>query len=641
MGRPFGSIVAGFTLCALLCAPPARADILPAGEFIEEAVVLDLNASLFDFIIERVVDSIPPSLVVGAIPPEEVIDLWICSQDFWVENLTINTTFHAAEFHASEAGLNLYLDFDFSVNSPWNPAWIVLDGCIDDACGLWVDPARVQVQLPISLALAYDEIGEPYVDVELGPLSQNITDAVITNMDMGECALTTINEWWIENMGENLIDTMIAEAVGGIDATIAEKLDEVELQAEEALVGLVLEGATEIMEVPLVYGIEPTAITHSPEGIRIAVGGHVDTPKAPCISALDPGGSYWTNTLTPQHYDNGTHIRSLLGDDLINQALYGVWRGGVLCFEASQLGDTALTTSMLTLLLGEVFDAEIARLLPHEADSPMLIRSMPWNPPKVRFDGVNDLTIEVEELDIEFYVPLFDRWSRLTAVTLDIVAVVDLGLQPDGAMAVQLALQSDQFHPTITYDELSPEIGNALLANFDAILDIAIGAIAGDALGDSGGNLSFGLPTIMGLGLAEMYTEPDGALLDWLSGSYMIGETDGGGGLGAGCEEGGCLGGGEEGCGGEGEDGCALGGDGCGGEDEDGCNLDTSEGCDTTTIIQGMGCSGEAQPEPTDTGCSGDLIQAACRHGGRHPIRAHTGTMLLITLALLGRRRRR
>lgn len=616
---------------------PARADLLPAGQFIEEAVVLDLNASFFSYVMDEVMAGLPSSLVVGAIPPEEVIDLWICSQDFWVENLTINTDFYVAELVARESDLLLIMDFDLSVNHPSNPAWIILDGCIDDACGLWVDPARVYVEMPISMELAYDADGEPFVDFELGPLVQDITDAMISNMAMGQCALTTINAWWMENMGENLIETMIAEAIGGIDVTIQEKLEEFEVTAEEALEGLWIEGATEIMEVPLVYGIEPTKIEHSPEGIRIALGGHVDTAKAPCITALDPGGSIWTNTFTPPHYDNGWHMHSLLGDDLINQALYGVWRGGVLCFEASQLGETALTTSMLTLLLGEAFEQEMARLLPYTEDSPMLIRTMPWNPPVLRFDGTSDMTLRVEDLDIEFYVELEDRLTRLTAVTLDIVAVVDMGLQSDGAMAIQLAMQNDQFHPTITYDELSPPVGTALLDNFDAILDIAIGAIAGDALGDSGGNIVFGLPTLMGLGLADMYAEPDGAMLDWLSGSYRIGPTEGGGGLGAGCEEGGCLGG-EEGCAG-GDEGCALSGDGCGGE-EGGC-LSGEDGCNVQDVLVSQGCSGEANPEPTDTGCSGDLIQAACRTSGGKPVRAHTATMLFITCLLLSRRRKR
>ena len=58
-------------------------------------------------------------------------------------------------------------------------------------------------------------------------------------------------------------------------------------------------------------------------------------------------------------------------------------------------------------------------------------------------------------------------------------------------------------------------------------------------------------------------------------------------------------------------------------------------------VLISQGCSGEANPEPTDTGCSGDLIEAACRTSGGPRVRAHTGAMLLITLALLGRRRRR
>lgn len=624
-------------LVAFVIAAPtsARSDLLPAGDFVDEAVALDINASFFSFLLDEVLASVPPTLVVGATAPAEVIDLWLCGQDYWIENLTIYTEFHVAAIQSTSAGFKLVLTFDLAVNTPGNPAWIVLDGCIDDACGLWVDPAQVHVELPFDLSLSTNAAGEPFVDLEFGALQQDITDAMISNMAMGSCALTSINAWWMENVGEDLIDTMIGEAIGEIDGTITGKLDELEVQAEEALQALWISGETVLLEVPVLYEIEPTAIQHSFEGLRIVLGGRVDAAKAPCISALDPGGSLRTASPTPEHYDNGWHIRSLLGDELINQGLYGVWRGGVLCFEASQLGDTSLTTSMLALLLGEVFEQEVGRLMPYAGDSPVLIRTMPWNPPRARFDGAHDIMIEVIDLDIEFYVPLLDRWSRLTAVTIDIVAGIDLELTPEGAMKIDVALLDDAFVPAVTYDELSPAIGDALLDNFGSILDIAIGAIAGDALG--GGELLLPLPTVGGLGLADMYTEPDGLQLDFLSGYYAIGPSEGGGELATGCADGGC---GDEGGGcADGEEGCALGGEGCGGE-EGGC-ISEEGGCDVQDVLISQGCSGEANPEPTDTGCSGDLIEAACRTSGGPRVRAHTGAMLLITLALLGRRRRR
>ena len=630
--------IAPLLLAGALAAPaPAHADLLPAGDFIDEAVALDINASFFRFLLDEVIASVPSPLIVGGTQPEEVINLLLCGQDYWIENLTIYTDFHVAQIQSTASGFKLVMTFDLAVNTPGNPAWIILDGCIDDACGLWVDPAQVHLELPFSLGIAYDAAGDPYVDFEFGALQQDITDAMLSNMAMGSCALTSINAWWMENMGENLIDTMIGEAIGEIDGTITGKLDELELQAEDALRALWIEGSTELLEVPVVYEIEPTRLEHSTEGLRIVLGGRVDTAKAPCISALDPGGSYFTNTPTPQH-DVGWHIRSLLGDDLINQGLYGVWRGGVLCFEASELGDTSLTTSMLALLLGEVFEQEVGRLMPYAGDSPMLIRTMPWNPPRARFDGGHDIQIEVDDLDIEFYVQLLDRWTRLTAVTIDIVVAVDLELTPEGAMKVDVQLVEEAFAPAITYDELSPDIGDALLDNFASILDIAIGAIAGDAL--SGGALMIPLPTVGGLGLAEMYSEPDGLQLDFLSGRYLIGPSEGGGDLPPACgDEGGCAGEGGEGCAGEGEEGCALGGEGCTGE-EGGC-LSEDGGCNVQDVLVSQGCSGEAQPEPTDTGCSGDLIEAACRTSGGRRVRAHTGAMLLVTLALVGRRRRR
>lgn len=589
----------------LLATPASAEDLLPPGDFVRQAVALEIRQNLLDGLIEPFVADITPTLTIGSTPWQEVADVWLCSQDVQVQNLQMHFDLDVAELRADHDAIRFVLQGILQINQPWDPAWVVLSGCLDDACALWSDEAQIFVHVPITLDLIPGG-----VDVQMGPVEQNLADVLLYGMNLGSCGLTSINAWFFENLGINLYTWVLQEAAGRIDVAIAEELAGLELDLEDGLEALWIEEEVELLDSALTLRLEPTGIHHEDGSFGLVLGGSADAgPPDPCVAGLDPGGSPLTDTPLPPLWPTDRHLRVLLGDELPNQALYAAWASGLLCLEVDSLGDDPLTAGMLGLLLPVEAREPLAELL---GTAPIVVRTVPNQVPRLRFDGPHDLLIEARELDLEFWSTIDHREVRLWAVTIDVVIRADLGLDPTGALAVSVDVVDSELAPSLTYGEIEPELGQTLAENFDALVDLALGAVAGDFLGDR----TLALPTFGGQGLVKLYITPDGDQLDFLSLDAAIGPSDGG--VGTGCDDAGCadLG------------GCAGDDLGCAGE---------AGACDATTLLLELGCSGTASDAP-DQGCSGRLVEGACSVG---TLRVPTSATLPLVLLLLARRRRR
>ncbi len=124
---------------------------------------------------------------------------------------------------------------------------------------------------------------------------------------------------------------------------------------------------------------------------------------ADCILPFEDPGSPLTASDLPAMAETtpqgglGYHAGALVADDFLNQALYAAWRGGVLCYSASDLGSLQLTTSYLGLLLG-VEHTERLQELVGKGESNIIIRTVPEKQPLAVLDGPHDIDILVEEL---------------------------------------------------------------------------------------------------------------------------------------------------------------------------------------------------------------------------------------------------
>jgi len=590
--------------------PAHSQDYLAPGAFIEEGIGLDITEAGFDSLLGLAADFVPPDMVIGSIPPQEIADLFFCSQDLAIDNLVLHTDVQDVSIDATSDGLVLHLTLDLWINDPNDPAIVSFDGCIDYICFLHSDPANIQIQMPLSMALATDPAtGEEFIDVTLGDLSHNIEAAMQNKIHMTDCAVGTINEW-LSAVGLNMFDLVVGQFVGELETTLAEETANIEVLIEDALRALWIEDSTDLMGSQLTYKIEPTAVEHSEAGLRFVLGAGFDAETAPCVAGFpeaDLGSAFTAGSVPPmtpsvpatgQSYD----LAALLSDDFTNQALYAVWRGGAICQVVEDLGGTALTTSYLGLMLGLDYAERIDELLGGEVT--MLIRVVPEKPPVARFDGDKDIEIFAEGLGIEFYPMVLDRFARLATVAIDISAGIDLGLAPDDAIQIDVTLDTDNLNPRITYNEIAEDLNPGFEKNFPGFVTVIIDSVGGSALE----NIAFGMPTFSGIGITALDAYGIGnssSLLDWLAVYVGLGETTGG-------ESSGC-----DGCG----DSAGCDSEGCGGE---GCGGD--EGCDIEAQMAEAGCSGEASEQPGDTGCVGCRILAHRNTTGKWTIRiTHDG----------------
>ncbi len=482
---------------------------------------------------------------------------------------------------------------------------MIFDGCLDYVCLLHTDATDIEIRLPVTLLLSAMEDGTPFIDVVIAAISHNISSALDGRIHLTGCAIGEINEFLNDNLGFNAFDLVVDQLVGEIDSQIAEQIAPLEETIEEALLNLWQSDSIDLLDTQLTYDLHPTVVEHNDHGLRLALGGALDAEPADCIKQFEDAGSLFTASDLPAMSDVtpetgvGYHLGALLSDDLVNQGLYAAWRGGVLCFVASDLGSIQLTTTYLGLLLGVDSSERIAELL-GEGESPLLIRTVPEMPPVLDLDGPNDLDINITGLNVEFYPIIQGRFSRLASVAIDISAGINIFIDETDALGLEIILDTDNLNPRVTYNEIAPDLNEAFENNFPGFLTTIIDTVAGSLLG----GMAFALPTFGDTGLADLYMELTGAeptLLDFLGAYAILGPSTGG------VSSGGCDSCGDtEGCadcGGEG--GCA--GDlGCGDlTDPEACNLEDS------------GCSGTGTDNPDDVGCQGCRFIAKQNAQGR------------------------
>jgi MYXO-CTERM domain-containing protein len=267
-------------------------------------------------------------------------------------------------------------------------------------------------------------------------------------------------------------------------------------------------------------------------------------PQAECIAAYDPGGSPMTDSAAPsigdapQGISPGYHMGLLASDDMINQLMYAVWRGGVLCYTIDENFESfPMSTSVLGILDGPDDDGPFDQLFPDNQD--MAIITKPVQQPMANLEGEHDVNISVEELGLDFITQVDHRQARVLALDLTADVGADLNLDgTTGELAIDLDLGEGAITPAVSSCEIAADASELVIDNFGGLLDTIIGMVAGDALS----GLSFGLPSFEGLGVTSIDATAAGSAADWLGMYASIGPVAYEGGCdeeGGGCDSGG------------------------------------------------------------------------------------------------------
>lgn len=191
--------------------------------------------------------------------------------------------------------------------------------------------------------------------------------------------------------------------------------------------------------------------------------------------------------LTGAYNGSPYHVGMSLARAAVNQALFATYNAGVLCMQLDSedvhvLAEGAFPLSAGTLdLLTEGKLRQFAK-----PTAPALLTVVPSKPPKLSLGAGNDaeghIIADWDDVEISFYVLVYERFSRIFAVDVDISASLTVFVDPSD-QTLRVAVTDG---PTIDgfvskYNELLPGV------SFDEVLEslvsLAFDSLLGDDLG--------------------------------------------------------------------------------------------------------------------------------------------------------------
>jgi len=535
------SLLLPLTLLAL----PAQADELPAGDTVTEAVVVDLTGSGLDAMADFV-----PALVPGDIALDPVSDGYsglygYCYLGGWgyaLSDAWVSVEVVDAALTPGDDVLGLEAELSVHINDASDPFALDLEfECGDTNCVGYVEPFTTLVETTVELDII-DVDGVPTLDATVGALDLDYSDLDGSDIVLDDCAVGTA-ETILNYIGVSMYDLILDQAGDAIDDAVADLGPEIEEALEDAFSSANINEDVEVGETVMHVELYPSTVDIDPSGLRLTMAGSMAVDDvADCVADWDPGSSTYVDGPVPDPGDwpssiTDPHVVALLSDDIGNQALYGLWRGGLLCYEITEeLTGFPLDTSILGLLAGEAFDALF------EESASLEIATRPVVAPTLGFTGEHDVDVLIDELGLDFVAELDHRSTRVLALDLDGAVGVDLTLdEATGTLAVGVDLDGESLQPTVRHNEFAPEANADIEENFAGVFDTLVSGVVSGLVGD----LSFNLPSFEGLGLTALDAEGHGNESDWLGVYTEVGPVSYEGGC---DDEGGC------------ESGCAAGG---------------------------------------------------------------------------------
>ena len=498
----------------LLLGTPAVAETYPAGTPVDEAVIIDLTPDGFDAL-----TGVLPTLLPSGISVDPIGDgyegafgeCWLGGYEYGVSNLWIDLAVGRADITPRDGYIEISLAIDIKVNEPSDTfeLYTMLE-CIEDTCDGHVEPFTVTADTIVDMRVATGDDGLPYIEANVGDVAVDYTLSG-SQINLDNCAIGTVEDI-LNIFGLSIFDIVLSFAGGFIDDAISGFVPEIEALIEEATSEVYIEQELDLGGAIADLVIYPHEIRIRDEGMRIAMAGLVDAREpAPCIAEYDEGGSYHIASDTPDIGDGpGDHHAGIfLSDEFGNQALYSLWRAGLLCqvVDSELTGGFAIDTNLLGILADETFDP----LFP--TPQPMLIVTRPAAPPELVYNGANDIELAVQELGLDFYAELDHRQARVVGV--DIATDIGLNLPFDettGTLGIDLDISGDNVDAVVNHNDFAPEATADIEAAVPGMFDTLVGPVVGALLGET----SIALPALEGLGLTGLDIDAAGPSSDWL-----------------------------------------------------------------------------------------------------------------------------
>ncbi|MBX2799758.1 MAG: hypothetical protein KTR31_18915 [Myxococcales bacterium] len=508
----------------------AFAQTLGADEILEQGVSLHVGEAGFDVLAE----SVPALLPIGGFPVPDVEDsggVGCLGYRYALSDLVVDVALVAVDLRPEAGRLVLDVDLEVSVNDPVDPFTMELGAIclIDSSCDGHVLPFDMNVQAPVTFAVE-------------GPLGKRVLTATVGDLDIQHgldqdelqvgCGINEI-ETVLNFFGVSIFDLV----VGVVQNTLVGQLDG---PLNDALAALSLEQTLEVLGAELEVRVQPESVSVSAIGMELVLSSMFGAETQACVEAFDDGEIPISDGPPPALFDapRDLQVAGHVSQALMDQALYGVWRTGLLCQNISDDGTFeipgfAFDTSLLGLLAGEAY----GDLFPE--DRPIELRTTPRLPPRAEVGGAHDLDLVLEDFGLDFVTEYEGRRMRVLGIALDGPVGLDVPFDAKtGELAVSIDVGADALTTSLASDPLVDD-AEALAADMAQPLTALLDTVLGSLLGSS---LAFELPSFQGLGVTELGASASGAEQDWLTLDLMVGKAPGGTGKGADC--GGCGAGG-------------------------------------------------------------------------------------------------
>lgn len=500
------------TLLLSLMSPLAVAqDTWPPGALIEEAVSFQVTDDGLNSL-----GAVVPTLIPSDIPIDDVSDKyddWSCllGYEYSLKGAWVAITFKDVQLVPDYGVLSLHGSFDVQINDPWDEFALYIElACIGDTCNGYVNPFEVNFDADIAMEVVTGPDGRATMDATVGAIG---IDYALSESDinLSDCAIGDVED--VLNFFGISLYTLILDALRPeLEAAVGDIGPELETTIEDVFNQLVIEDQIELGDAVVDLLLQPNDLKLTPDGMDLIMEGSMGAQAAaPCVAEWDPGASPRTDSAIPgiSQLPPSADVGILASDDFINQALYGAWQGGLLCFEMGTADNDLINTSLLSLLAGEAFEGIT------EDSAPMVLATRPMAAPVAVIDGPHDIDISIEDLGLDFYAEVDDRLARVLGMDLDTVAGVDLPFDgTTGVLAMALDLGADNMTATVSANEVSnwsdAELEEVLAGAMGTVIDSFVGPLIGDAL-------AFTMPSVEGLGLTDLNVKAAGAESDWLA----------------------------------------------------------------------------------------------------------------------------
>jgi hypothetical protein len=514
-GRSHGGLVPLLGLAFF--AAPAHAETWAPGETIDKAAYADLTPEGLNAISAIIPALLPSSIDIPAVTDEG--GTWCFNYAYGLDGAWVSIEVVSATITPGNGVLDVTANLMVSLNDPSDPFQLYYElACLDDTCNGYVDAFPVTVVTTMALEVVDDGSGGTMLDASVGDIVVSY-DLVNDDIHLDGCSVGDIEEvlnWF----GLSLYDLILGQLDGYLQDAIADIGPTLEETIEDAFASATIEQDLDLNGAVAHLVLQPSDVQVTPAGVRVQMSGSMSADVAQCVVAYDPGGSLKTATLppdigrAPSSISSDYHVGLTLSDDFTNQAVYALWRGGLLCYSLEPGGVFTLDTSIMGALTGNVFDP----LFPESQT--VVLQTAPAVPPTTSFDGEHAIDANIEDLGLELYAELDGRQAKIVTVALTGVVGIDLGF--DGAvgeLGIDVDLDPAALTPSVAYNEFYPDQNDAIIAGFSGTFGGLVDSVIGGLLED----LSFAMPAFSGIGLTDLQTAPTGDASDWLGAYAWVG----------------------------------------------------------------------------------------------------------------------